>query len=395
MPWEISKNANQKYLFDCNTCDHEFPGIINHIVNNNVWCPYCSVPTKKLCNDLNCKHCFNRSFASHPKSVFWSNKNVIEPRFIIKNSKIHYIFRCDLCPHDFKASLTNVCNNRWCSYCNGDKLCDNIDCQWCIDRSATTLPKSSDFDVNTRQIRKYSNKIHAFTCKYCGHSYDKIISIDGCKYCSHKELCDDDQCEFCLNNSFASKEESKYWSDKNQYGPSRTIANSKDTIWLKCNVCHQDYPRAAYSKSGCPCQKNKTEKKLYDKLLIHYPELKLGFRASWCKNNDTNQVLPFDFILSNDKVIIELDGRQHFEQVMEWASPDDQMKRDIYKMQRANANGFSIIRIIQEDVYHDRNDWLTKLIDSITSIQSRDEICNKFICKNNEYDNMIMKFNEI
>jgi len=33
-----------------------------------------------------------------------------------------------------------------------------------------------------------------------------------------------------------------------------------------------------------------------------------------------------------------------------------------YKMNEANKNGYTVIRIIQEDVFFDKNDWKNKLV---------------------------------
>ena len=70
----------------------------------------------------------------------------------------------------------------------------------------------------------------------------------------------------------------------------------------------------------------------------------------------------FDFTNIKDKIIIELDGRQHFIKVERWNSnPDDIRATDVYKMKRAIKKGYTVIRILQTDVYHDRNDWKNKL----------------------------------
>ena len=52
-----------------------------------------------------------------------------------------------------------------------------------------------------------------------------------------------------------------------------------------------------------------------------------------------------DFVLKLLKIIIELDGPQHFIQIMNWKSPKETCKGDIYKMKCANDNGFSVIRL--------------------------------------------------
>ena len=56
-----------------------------------------------------------------------------------------------------------------------------------------------------------------------------------------------------------------------------------------------------------------------------------------------------------------MDGKQHFEQIGKWLSPEKNRKNDLYKMNCANKNGFSVIRILQKDVYYDKYDWLNEL----------------------------------
>ena len=36
----------------------------------------------KLCSDDDCQICFNKSFASHEKSKYWSDDNITIPRLV-------------------------------------------------------------------------------------------------------------------------------------------------------------------------------------------------------------------------------------------------------------------------------------------------------------------------
>ena len=65
------------------------------------------------------------------------------------------------------------------------------------------------------------------------------------------------------------------------------------------------------------------------------------------------------------KIIIEVDGPQHFKQIASWLSPEETLTIDLYKMDCANKNSFSVIRILQEDVLYDRYDWLDELTKNI------------------------------
>ena len=79
-PSDYALNSHKKFWFDCNKCGHCFDSSCLNINQANNWCPYCSNPPKKLCDNENCKKCFDQSFASHKKSKYWSNDNELKPR---------------------------------------------------------------------------------------------------------------------------------------------------------------------------------------------------------------------------------------------------------------------------------------------------------------------------
>jgi very-short-patch-repair endonuclease len=134
----------------------------------------------------------------------------------------------------------------------------------------------------------------------------------------------------------------------------------------------------------CPYCVRKTEKKMLDFLQQHYTTIH-QFRQEWCKNSETGNRLPFDFCIPELDIIIELDGLQHFIQVMNWRAPDIQQNLDYYKQVQANNNGYSVIRILQPDVYYDRYDWMTELKEIIERIRYSDTVENFYMCKNGEY----------
>ncbi len=85
---------------------------MENISLKNNWCCYCS--NQKLCNNDDCKECFNKSFDSHPKSKFWSKKNTLIPRQVFKQSNLKYIFDCNNCKHVFINTLDNIYKEIWC-----------------------------------------------------------------------------------------------------------------------------------------------------------------------------------------------------------------------------------------------------------------------------------------
>jgi hypothetical protein len=98
-PEFVSLNSHKKYWFDCE-CGHSFESNLLNINHGNNWCPYCY--NRKLCG--NCETCYNKSFASHEKSKYWSNKNNCDPLTILKGSDKKFYFNCNNCNHEFIIS---------------------------------------------------------------------------------------------------------------------------------------------------------------------------------------------------------------------------------------------------------------------------------------------------
>jgi len=114
--------------------------------------------------------------------------------------------------------------------------------------------------------------------------------------------------------------------------------------------------------SWCPFCKNKTEGILHKWLNENYKNIVYQPRFEWCKDK---RKLPFDFLLEEFKLIIELDGAQHFEQVSNWKSPEETQIVDKFKMECALKNSYSVIRIKQDDIWNNKIDWKNILINSI------------------------------
>ena len=107
---------------------------------------------------------------------------------------------------------------------------------------------------------------------------------------------------------------------------------------------------------------------------------------NWCINLETNRFLPFDYSLEEYKIIIELDGDQHFKQISNWKSPEDTLKRDMYKMDCANKEGYTVIRIYQMDVFKNKNCWFEKLTSAIKTYKEPTRV---FISSGDEYNKHI------
>jgi very-short-patch-repair endonuclease len=396
-PRLIPKFSHKKFIFDCDKCNHSF-NIILSLVSNNSWCPYCS--NSKLCENNDCIDCYEKSFASNEKSQYWSNENELLPRQIFKGSGKKYLFNCNICNHSFEKMIKHMNNlDGWCIYCANRKLCDNNNCNICFDKSLASHEKSQYFsaenDLLPREINKYSHDKYIFDCSECKHTFllspKHILRGVWCAYCSIpcKKICDNNDCNFCYNKSFASHPKSIYWSNKNEILPRQVIKYSNSKYYFECNICNKTFYSALShicNKTWCPFCMNKTELKLLNWLNDNYNSIEIihSIKFEWCKNEETNRFLPFDFLFNN-KIIIELDGSQHFKQVRDWKSPEFHQERDIYKMKCALEKKYHIIRILQMDVFLDKNNWENNLKISIEEISKLDIPTVKCIGDENTY----------
>jgi very-short-patch-repair endonuclease len=112
-PRQVIKYSKKEYIFDC-TCKHEFETALANITGKDAWCGYCSTPTLYLCDKEDCEQCYNNSFASISKSIYWSKKNKFKPRYVLKNSGKPFIFDCPECKNEYKAVLCSITNGEWC-----------------------------------------------------------------------------------------------------------------------------------------------------------------------------------------------------------------------------------------------------------------------------------------
>jgi very-short-patch-repair endonuclease/DNA-directed RNA polymerase subunit RPC12/RpoP len=420
-PRQITKGSGKKFWFRCPECKHVFDSILYGITGKKgTWCPYCSKTYKKLCNDIDCELCFNNSFASYmgktPNGILkvkcWSDKNKLKPRQTTKgSSRVKFWFDCPGCNHDFDSPINDITKKKshWCPYCSSKNLCDDIDCDFCFNKSFVSYTGrtvsgilkvkcwSNKNKLKPRQVTKQCNKKFFFDCPECEHVFDSVLASitrkvpRWCPYCSKpcKKLCDDVDCGFCFDNSFASytrKTNSgilkvECWSDKNKSKPRQVTKSSSKKFWFDCPECEHIFDSVLYSitskdSNWCPHCKNKTELKLFNYLKKKYSSVQREKKFGWCKNEETGNYFRFDFYLSEFNILIELDGRQHFEQVSNWDSPTRTIDNDRYKMDKANENNLSVIRIIQEDVLSDQNDWKNKLN---TIIRKYSEASNFFI----------------
>lgn len=138
---------------------------------------------------------------------------------------------------------------------------------------------------------------------------------------------------------------------------------------------------------------NKTETEVYNFLTTKFSEYTIikEFKDKEIKNV---RELPFDFCMKEPKIIIEIDGIQHFKNVGHWSNDFEEIQqRDCYKMKLIQEKGYRIIRVFQEDIWSPRTreeilDTLEKTIKKYVENTNLyiDYICvDKELYKDHEY----------
>ena len=68
-------------------------------------------------------------------------------------------------------------------------------------------------------------------------------------------------------------------------------------------------------------------------------------------------------------MLVELDGPQHFWVGIKYYTPEG-CERDVEKEQWAMSRGLCVVRVLQEDVWNDRNGWQGWLVRSIEAART-------------------------
>ena len=395
-PEDFSVCSGQKIWWLCpNTCKegckHEWLCPISHRKNGSQ-CPYC----------IKQKICIHDSIIySHPElSKEWhptKNGDLKPEEFSSGSGHTKIWWLCEKtckegCKHEWEAVIYSRTNNQsGCPYCchNTQQLCIHESIVYSHPELVKQWHPTKNEGLKPEQFSAGSNKNVWWykTCNIggCIHEWQSCIAN-----ITNRNINNGPISVLCIHESivYSHPELVKQWHPtKNEdLIPTQITQGSDKKIWWICNKNHTFQSRVSNRtrlNRGCPYCINKTEQKLYDILIIHYLELKIQFKVDWCKNKN---YLPFDFVLENDKIIIELDGLQHFEQVSNWVSPEETHINDKYKMKCANANDFSVIRLLQTDVFYDTYNWLEELKTNIEKIKTDKIIQNIYMCKDNEYE---------
>ncbi len=252
-PFTISRGSKQSLPFHCSMCKHDFTSNSRYLMINRTFCGFCG--GQQICLS-DCNQCYNNSFASYPLSLqYWdSSKNgTMTPRSVMRLAKKVYWFTCPTCWHSFQDSpLVFSARTFPCLFCSHLKLCDDVSCQMCKCHSFASLPVSASWlhtknqGLVPRDILLNCRKKYWFQCPKCPHEImaqiNQCIDHIPCGYCVNRMHCEDNDCSFCFEHSFASRPMVAAWDyEVNKVSP-RQVAKSCNKLYgFKCPRCHHKF----------------------------------------------------------------------------------------------------------------------------------------------------------
>ena len=370
-------NSQTNVIIICKTHGEFIQNPANHLTSNG--CTKCSNENSGNSQRLSNEYFIKKATEKHGDKYDYNKVEYI-------NSHTNVTIICKT-HGDFLQQPNNHLNGATCLLCSNEKISEKqrMTTEEFISRSIQIHGNNYDYSKTEYGVNNYDKVI--IICKKHGEfkqAPSNHLSKKGCSKCKIIKISEKQR---MTTEEFISRSiqihGNNYDYSKTEYG-----YNNNDKVIIICKK-HGEFKQAPanhLSRTGCPFCINKTEGKIYRIIKVLYSDILCSYRIEWCKKY---RKLPYDFCIPKHKIIIELDGAQHFRQVRNWKSPEEQFENDKFKEKCANENGYSIIRLLQEDVFNDKYDWKTELVNNIEKIKIDNIIQNIYMCKNNEYDDFM------
>jgi len=282
----------------------------------------------------------------------------------------------------FKQIAQVHASGHGCSKC-GEDTCKDTRTKKSLSNAAEFIEKveklfSGKYDYSKVNYINSHVKV-TIICKVHGEFFKSPynhLSGKGCKVCAFEKRSKNKS----SNTETFIEKAKKIHKDTYDYSKVEYVS-ACDKVIIICKV-HGEFKQIPYchlNGHGCRSCINKTEGIFNNEIKKIYPTLVKEYRQEWCRNKR------FDFCIPEEKIIIELDGGQHFKQVRNWKPPEHQFANDKYKEKCANENKYSMIRILQQDVLKDAYDWVKEVCDAIEELKRDKQVRNIYLCKKDEY----------
>lgn len=255
--------------------------------------------------------------------------------------------------HEWEISLNKRTSGRNCPCCHGLKVVLSN----CLATTHPNLAKewhpTKNGNITPFNITAGSHKKIWWKCdKVDDHEW--ISSINSRTNINHNNGC---SCCYgytavlsnCLTTTHPKLVEEWHPTKNNNFTPKNVVSGSSKKAWWQCSICSHEWYciiKDRANGSNCPiCNESKGEKtisNILEKNSIHYEREKTFIG---CKNKT---LLPFDFYLPSENILIEFDGVQHQQPIELFGGEkifQETQIRDAIKTKFAKENNITLLRI--------------------------------------------------
>lgn len=362
----VYRGSAQKITIICRRCSSEFDQIAtNHTRGQG--CPKCGGTERLSTNDFVAK-----SQQVHGDRYDYS-------RVAYTNNRTKVTISCRVCTETFMQSPDHHMAGHGCPKCGGTKLLSQEEF---IQRSREIHDNAYDYSQVVYVNCATPVMIGCIRCqRWFGQVASNHLFGKGCAVCGDNVR--------ATVEDFVEKARRVHGELYNYSQVVYTNNNTKVAITCrKCGCTFLQTPDVhTNNKCGCPVCKNKTEAKLFQWLREKYPNYTILPQQSL----PSLPLARYDFYIVELRLFVELDGPQHFLQIMDWQSPEKTREQDVTKMLEAAKYTVSMARVLQEEVNQNRNNWdqrLAMVIDHHAKLLTQNIHCQPqlyFIDTNNEY----------
>jgi len=376
-PENYLSGSNYKAWWICNKkcsegCSHEWQASIKNRCKNNSGCPFC----------INFKQCIHTSIVTTNYLIakqWHPTKNGDKtPEDYHAGSGVMVYWLCEKkctkgCPHEWNTTIRHRCElNNGCPFCSGrQNTCVHTSIVTTHPHIAKQWHPSKNGDKKAHDYSYGSQESIWWQCdnkcsENCLHEWETSIS-NRCRFghgCPYYPCLERNPLKCCIHTSIVTTHPdiAGEWAEveNNEDKPYHFTRGSGFIAYWRCPADHKPYKASIDHRTGrgdgCPNCYLKSEGKICTRL------------DSLCIKNERRYSLPgmiykrelhFDIYLPDYKIILEIDGEFHFKEIAYWKSdPVFVMKKDIFKMQCADANGLRVIRIYQPDLWNNPPSWI-------------------------------------
>lgn len=324
------KGQDQKVLFKCKICGHEWEAQARSMLRGLSGCRKCAGSYSYS----------NEEFLQKLEKI---NPD-IEPLDKYTKNNVKIRLKCKKCGYVWTTTPNKLLSSKTgCSKCAGQVKMKTEDLreklkEW--NPNIVLLGEFGGVDVKT-QVK----------CKICGNVWESTPSHlkerRGCPICARKYL-----------TSLYVKSKEKFIEEMKKIDPTIEIigeyVNNRTKIKCRCKDCGNEWeatPSNLLKYRGCPaCSASKGEK-----FIAYYlKENNIAFipqkRFDDCKDK---RALSFDFYLPSFNICIEFDGQQHFSPDIYFGESEEKAKEDFERLKRRDniknnycaKNNITLIRI--------------------------------------------------